>query len=275
LKGGFNNFGIVTRVTMKTFPQTEIWGGIISYPASSIPAVSEAISKFSSGNTDTKANLVATYNCLASQPSVTMMLYYDTPNPPQNTFQDFLNIPSAVSLVQTQTLSNFIQNSEANLTAGFRGVFNTVPLLEFSPNLLQVVVNEVNSSCGSLVNDSGTFVSYDVEPFLPTMLSHSKSPSAYPPTRDKVFLPFNIYFAWLQPSFDDSVFDAIKQAASVVQSAAVAEGQDILNAPKYPNYALFDTPLNEMYGNNVDRLCKLKRRVDPHNVMGLAGGFKF
>jgi len=260
---------------MKTFPQPEIFGGIISYPASSIPAVSQAVSKFSANNNDTKGNIVATYNCLASQPSVTLMLYYDAPNPPQGTFQDFLNIPSAVNLVQRQSLVTFIQNSEANLTAGFRGVFNTVPLLEFSPNILQVIEKEVNSSCGSIIADSGVFVSYDVEPFLPTILSHSKSPSAYPPTRDKVFLPFNIYFAWLQQPFDNSVFDAIKQSASHIQSAAVAEGQDILNAPKYPNYAIFDTPLNEMYGNNVYRLRELKRRVDPFNVMGLAGGFKF
>jgi len=29
LKGGVNNFGIVTQFTVKAFPQTEFWGGMI------------------------------------------------------------------------------------------------------------------------------------------------------------------------------------------------------------------------------------------------------
>ena len=43
----------------------------------------------------------------------------------------------------------------------------------------------------------------------------------------------------------------------------------------YGNYALADTPLEAMYGTNVKRLTSIKKKVDPQNVMGLAGGFKF
>lgn len=31
LKGGSNNFGIVTRIDLKTFPQGKFWGGMIGY----------------------------------------------------------------------------------------------------------------------------------------------------------------------------------------------------------------------------------------------------
>ena len=41
------------------------------------------------------------------------------------------------------------------------------------------------------------------------------------------------------------------------------------------NYALFDTPLEDMYGANVPRLRKIRAEIDPEDVMGLAGGFKF
>jgi hypothetical protein len=36
---------------------------------------------------------------------------------------------------------------------------------------------------------------------------------------------------------------------------------------------MFDTPLIDMYGGNVDKLRSpsLKQRVDPHNVMGFCG----
>ncbi|KAH9168083.1 hypothetical protein EDB89DRAFT_1994255 [Lactarius sanguifluus] len=41
-----------------------------------------------------------------------------------------------------------------------------------------------------------------------------------------------------------------------------------------PNYALFDTPLEDIYGANLPRLRAIKQAVDPKDVMCLAGGFK-
>lgn len=88
-------------------------------------------------------------------------------------------------------------------------------------------------------------------------------------------MPLNIYFSWAIDAFDNEIFDAIKQSATRIRNAALADGQNITDAPLYPNYAIFDTPLDKMYGSNVDRLRALKQTVDPFNVMGLAGGFKF
>lgn len=59
-------------------------------------------------------------------------------------------------------------------------------------------------------------------------------------------------------------------------NAALAEGQaGIAGAAVYPNYAIFDTPLSNIYGSNLPALQALKASVDPTNVMGLAGGFRF
>lgn len=88
-------------------------------------------------------------------------------------------------------------------------------------------------------------------------------------------MPLNIYFAWTLDLFENDIFNAIKRSAIRIRDAAIADGQNITDAPLYPNYAIFDTPLDKMYGDNVDRLKALKQRIDPANVMGLAGGFKF
>ncbi len=68
---------------------------------------------------------------------------------------------------------------------------------------------------------------------------------------------------------------AIRESADSLRMAALKDGQDVGHAAVYPNYALFDTPLEDMYGQNVPRLQSLRRAVDPEDVMGLAGGFKF
>jgi hypothetical protein len=43
----------------------------------------------------------------------------------------------------------------------------------------------------------------------------------------------------------------------------------------YGNYVDVKTPLVDIYGENLPILQALQAKVDPNNVMGLAGGFKF
>lgn len=122
--------------------------------------------------------------------------------------------------------------------------------------------------------DSGAFISYDVEPFLSNIFSHGAD-TAYPPERTISYLPTNIYYAWIDELSDSTFHDAIIESANTIRAAAVTEGQDVANAPIYGNYALYDQDLSGIYGDNLSRLQSIKATIDPNNVMGLAGGFKF
>lgn len=58
-------------------------------------------------------------------------------------------------------------------------------------------------------------------------------------------------------------------------SVALAENQiGVDTAPVYPNYAIYDTPLERSYGDKLTKLQSIKAAVDPNNVMALAGGWK-
>lgn len=88
-------------------------------------------------------------------------------------------------------------------------------------------------------------------------------------------MPTNIYFAWTSPEQDAEIAAALLQSTDAVRAAAIADGQDIANAAQYGNYALFGTPVKALYGDNVQRLADIRKKVDPNGVMALAGGFKF
>lgn len=122
----------------------------------------------------------------------------------------------------------------------------------------------------ALTLESGTFVSYDIEPFARGFLQNTArtSDSAFPPTRTQG-VPLNIYYAWALPAADAAFYDAARSSAARIQ--ALAPGAQLA---RYPNYAIFDTPLADMYGSGVARLRSVAQSVDPQGVMNLAGGFK-
>ncbi|KAI5120527.1 hypothetical protein M0805_004535 [Coniferiporia weirii] len=276
LRGGFNNFGIVTKFTLQTFPQGQVWGGLIIYLGDKLDALAEATANFSANNTDPKAQIITELNSLVGLPGATLSIFYDGPEQPEGIFDEFLAIEAFSTDVSTRSFLSLVQSAPANATANQRAAFHTVSVSNLSQNLLDVIVNETTFWGSSLCSlfSTGTFVSYDVEPFLTSLFTHG-SDSAYPPSRAQGLFPVNLYYAWLLPSGDDYFLDAIRQSAATIQAAAVAEGQDVADAALYGNYAVVGTSIDRIYANNVDRLGSIKAQYDPSNVMGLAGGWKF
>jgi len=89
------------------------------------------------------------------------------------------------------------------------------------------------------------------------------------------FLPNNIEFAWTNATFDKDFQAAARSSAKALFNVAQSEGQSLEGVPLYPNYAIYDTPLKNIYGSNLPKLRSLQSKVDPNNVMALAGGWKF
>ncbi|KAJ7100922.1 FAD-binding domain-containing protein [Mycena belliarum] len=281
LKGGLNNFGIVTRFTLKTHPQ----GGLIAY-AGQEPAVSAAVAKFSATATDPKAAILPSYNfvqgqaCTSRSLVISHFMFYDGPTPPPGLFDDFLAIPNLVKDVSTRTFLSLVQSGHTETYAGSRGAFHSICLLQYTPTMMAAIVNETNFWGAKLASSGASFISYDIEPFLPSLYTHNLAgaPTAFPFARTEGFLPLNLYYAWAPggaASAPDGVFHAAMKASGAhLLRVAAAEGQDVARAPLYPNYILGDTPLERVYGPNLPRLRAIQRRVDPRGVMRLAGGLK-
>ena len=78
---------------------------------------------------------------------------------------------------------------------------------------MAAVANETAFWGARLSLQSGFFISYDVEPFLASLLSHAPDgSSAYPPSRARGLLPLNIYYAYGAPSADERMYAAARQA---------------------------------------------------------------
>jgi hypothetical protein len=131
-----------------------------------------------------------------------------------------------------------------------------------------------------LTPKNGTYFSYTVELFLQNYLSHGNSPSAFPPpcarSPGKAPNPLVVYFGWENSFYDNQFVASAKETVNHLAIVAKAEGLLLTDPPAlYGNYADAKTPLVDIYGENLPILQALQAKIDPKNVMGLAGGFKF
>jgi Berberine and berberine like len=117
-------------------------------------------------------------------------------------------------------------------------------------------------------------VVYTLDPFEPDFLTHG-GVSAFPPDRSLAVFPSGLCIGWTNESADTYVVEAMHRSAASLLEAKIKDGQDMTNAAPYVNYALFGTPLEKIYGGHLKRLREIRRRYDPEDVMGLAGGWKF
>ena len=126
-----------------------------------------------------------------------------------------------------------------------------------------------------LTNSSLVFLTLVSEPFVQDILSHNKHETAYPFDRADMYTPFNIFIAWADPTKDAIFKKGLVDIRDALEAKLVEEGYTgVTTAPLYSNYALWDVPLNRIYGSNLERLQEVKRKVDPEDIMGLTGGFK-
>ncbi|KAG8724004.1 hypothetical protein FRC09_000812 [Ceratobasidium sp. 395] len=275
LKGGFNNFGIVTKFTLLAYPQTQVWGGVLTYNEH-LSDVNTATVDFIANVTDPKAAIIMSpyispLNLL--QPGISLLMFYDGPNPPAGIFERFTSIANASSDVSTRSMTNFVRANPANGTAGFRTAFNTISLETYSNSLLDLVLNQTMYWGKKAALQGGLLISYSVEPFLRSYSAKSKG-GAYP--HDNFLTPLNLDWSWVAEPSDKFFISAAKESAQTILDQAIAEGQDVAGAKqiKYGNYAAADEDLISLYGSNLKGLRIIKQRYDPNNIMGLAGGYR-
>lgn len=111
LKGGYNNFGIVTNFNMRAVPQTEVYAGLIFYAPPQYPAVMQAMAHFQANNDDPKAAIVGFLAIAGGQLILAVYCLYDRPTAPSGTFDGLLAVPHIFSTLQTQSFASFIQST--------------------------------------------------------------------------------------------------------------------------------------------------------------------
>ncbi|KAL5514286.1 hypothetical protein ACEPAG_2374 [Sanghuangporus baumii] len=286
LKGGLNQFGIVTQLTVEAHPQGLVFGGFLTYSIETNDEFNSAIADFSQNNTDPKAQMVVVYTSNGTQFQNQILLSYDGPTPPSGVFDRVLSIPAVTSDVKTRTFIDMMSTfgDGDNGIGPFGFAQHVVPIVHYTVPILEEMTIQVNAFASRLSaenNGEPMLVSISPEPFF-SSFAHSRG-GAYPHPPDRQVNPSSASIAWKEdpgtPLTDKIARQAhfvseLRNFTSLIQAKAIEEGQSLLDDILYPNYALTDSPLELVYGENVPRLRNIAAHYDPENVMGLTGGFR-
>ncbi|KAI0420078.1 FAD binding domain-containing protein [Xylaria grammica] len=123
LKGGGNNFGIVTSYLLQAYPQGDVWGGNLIFDAT--PEVSKAmlaaVRDFTENYDDEKAGIIVTAErTLATLVDLwVIFLYYNGPEPPTGVFDKFFDISKfKINTCKTQSMHSLLSGNNWAVVKG-------------------------------------------------------------------------------------------------------------------------------------------------------------
>ncbi|KAF2007578.1 FAD-binding domain-containing protein [Amniculicola lignicola CBS 123094] len=115
LKGGGNNFGVVTNYKLQAHRQGNIWGGNLFFIHTSSKAskLLKAVRDFTEYNEDEKASVIVTAERanLNVIDSWILFLFYDGPTPPADVFKNFTDAGPILNTCQTRTYADLMATS--------------------------------------------------------------------------------------------------------------------------------------------------------------------
>ncbi|KAF2093096.1 FAD binding domain protein [Rhizodiscina lignyota] len=278
LKGGLNNYGIVTRFTLKTFPLTDVYGGAVIYDPSRFDDFVKAVAFYSTPEGGMSDSLSAIEPVMAFVPSSGLIqggtfLFHQGSDAAPSSLANFTAIPANQSDASVRSYPSFVNDTltpEFNSYAS-RQLYFTVSL-KACPQSVFLVNNTfapMAFSSALLKKVSGFTTTINHQPMPLSWIEAAQAAGGDTLDLDPAAGPFiivGISSFWDNAEDDDAVFSFHKVATKAIVTAAEKEG---LNYPfLYVNDA---DPVQKPFqfygkGKSLPKMRTIAKKYDPAGV---------
>ncbi|KAI1172034.1 oxidoreductase FAD-binding protein [Nemania sp. FL0916] len=276
LKGGSNNFGIITRFDLATYQQGDMWGGVIlfGYTPSVLDTHANFFSSFMDAkNFDDAANMATFLTYQNGSFGVADSLFYVEPVADPPVYQPLVSQPSSLS-------NNLKIDNVANIVAGFaeaippslaRGTEIAYTFQNADAATYLQLMKTWEEGIKSLNGTQGLLSQFLIQPQPVT--NGTNSLGLTPGERDSVF---GLVTVGYDNSADDSIVQSAVQAI-VNKHIQILRKKNLYNPFQYLNYAdISQDPFTSYGKQNKARLQAASLKYDPSGVFQkrVPGGFK-
>ncbi|KAL7934089.1 hypothetical protein V8C35DRAFT_303167 [Trichoderma chlorosporum] len=277
LKGGGNNFGVVTRYDLKTFPQGNVSVNSISYDVSQVGAVFDAFNNIAaSPNFDPYVSVQADllFSSATKAWSVSGSATYTKPVLHPEVFSGLEAVPS---ISNTSEITAVAPLAAETPTPPLNWLFATITFGTSSETMLDIF-NTLNGSLYDFNPAGGVTWSFAFEPLPAVMLSHANATGGNVlglDPKDGNGIILLVSGLWPNSSSSDTIYQKGREAFTAIK--AVAEQKGELRNFEYLNYAgPHQTPLASYGAESLDFLRQVSKKYDPTGVFQhkVPGGFK-
>ncbi|RKK84737.1 hypothetical protein BFJ69_g2013 [Fusarium oxysporum] len=307
LKGGGNQFGIVTRFSLKTYKQTtQVWAGILTFSIDKASQVFNATQAF----IDRYDPLSHMYLSMGggSNPQLSFInayVFYDASSPPAgeaNPFAAFYAAKPIADTTSTQNYSALIASNNNGNTPQQRWLIggHTFPNL-VAPYGADLYLEQWQAfrdmANATAAGDQALLFSMALVPVPTRAMRAGENVTGVknvlglkPDAGDAVWIDYTL--AWLEAKDDGKMFEFVERiskagdklatsfapgvaSTNAMQGAVTAKEAGFYRTnPRYMNYALLDQPVQSSYGKeNEQFLQRVQKRYDPDGLWRKNGGF--
>ncbi|KAL4915367.1 hypothetical protein BDW62DRAFT_212727 [Aspergillus aurantiobrunneus] len=282
LKGGGNNFGIITNVEFLAFKQGPLWGGIVGHDLSFVPQQINALVNFTSNVVHDRHAMLVTiwqHNGKANASFAASGLQYTrgVENPP--IFGEFLAVPQTFSTLRVTDIYDLMM--ETAPPAGKRAVFLTLTVRNEARVLERLYA--LHEEAAGVIGERAKSADWDVISFkqpFPVIFQEASRSSGDENVLglerlDADHLVYLLFLSWESEAddvlFHETGYDLIEKLKAYTKETNT--DSDYI----YMNYAARDqNPLSGYGEENLQWIAAVAKKYDPLGVFQSQspGGFK-
>ncbi|KAI4218277.1 MAG: hypothetical protein L6R36_009037, partial [Xanthoria steineri] len=276
MKGGANNFGVVTTFTLKTYSINQVWGGIKSYSLDQLPALLAAMQEYQSNpNKDLYANLMLQAFTTNATVGAVLNMVYLKPVVNASAFAPFYSIPTTGDTTKIQSLTQMMSGQRVPPLPRWDWFSTT-----FRPtaSLYQKIGDIVTKApeLAAIQSTAGGSLAIGVQPITTNLIQagnkHGGNSLGLPNINQTWFV---LDAGWINADGDAMIHNATRALNNRIEDASRGEG--VYEPYQFMNDASWDQDVISRYGVEGQRnMRRVQRKYDPDMVFQnlVSGGWK-
>ncbi|KAF2826167.1 FAD-binding domain-containing protein [Ophiobolus disseminans] len=280
LKGGLNNFGVVTSVKMRTFESRSIWGGVAYYMPNAFEELVEATVDFVHHENDEDTHIITSAGYGFGHNIATCCMYQTQGVEKSPSMQRFTSVPGMIeshSNLRTSTHVEFCKELSDFTKDNVRSFYATLTIHADAP--LVMAIHHVWAEVLAGLKDAEGFIfSLGLFPLTKALLHNARKAGGNAQDIDPEDGPLLIVFlnpTWDSDSDDLRINEAVERLLE--KSKAIARDTGKLHRYIFPNYAFHKEDVFQGYGDRaLSALRETSKEFDPEGFFQhvVPGGFK-